>query len=180
MYYQTYGTSGLLAHSHSWKSAGYRAAFDLLERRNDRQFEGPQHPSEMIDLICVADTASYNLAKWVHIGRNISREERVELKGEFGGSEGVLTGYFCSWHDEQNPNLGTDLGAFICDLMEKLAYADPGIRDIARYFVETGIHGGGIGKPRLWRSKILTPETLAVLRSKGASEDRWSEWAENQ
>ncbi len=134
----------------------------------------------MLDLICVADTGSYNLAKSVHVGPNMSREKRRELKKEFGGSEGVLTGYFCSWHDEQKPFLGTILGAFMCELMDKLAYADSGIRDIAQYFVETGIHGGGIGKPRLWRSKILTPETLAVLRSKGASDEKWSEWAENQ
>ncbi len=76
---------GLLAHSHSWKSTGARAAFDLLDRIDDRQFEGPQHPCEMLDLVCVADTASYNLAKSVYIGPSISREKRAELKKEFGG-----------------------------------------------------------------------------------------------
>ena len=93
-----------LAHPKSIGQAHFegQVLFDLLERHRSQTLKGTvQHPCEMLDIICVADTGSYNLAKWVHIGPSVSMENRRRLKEEFGGSEGVLTGYFCSWHDEQ-------------------------------------------------------------------------------
>ncbi len=59
---------GVLAHSHNWNHGKYGPALEILEALNETQLEGIEHPSEMVDLICVANTACYRLSREVLIG----------------------------------------------------------------------------------------------------------------
>jgi hypothetical protein len=167
---------GLLAHSHHWRSSGMRAAMDLHDRIHDRQFDGPQAIREMLDLVCVADTATYCLHKHIYIGPNRDLTNLGDGASDFPNGEGVSTGYFCSWDDEQRPMLGTVLGALVCELLTKLAFEDPSIRWMAKEFAQAGIHGGGLGQATTWYPEVFSAETLRKLRESGCSSDQWNEW----
>jgi len=86
---------GLLAHSHAWKAQGEKFIFDMLERIHERQFDGPQEPWQMLDVICIAGSATYALHRHLDMGPTLSKEKILEMQEAHGAKEGISTGYFC-------------------------------------------------------------------------------------
>lgn len=166
---------GLLAHAHNWKGKPVDAAFKILEAIDDHQFYGPQHPSEMMDVICVANIATYTLSKNVYLGPKVSKENGLELLKDAKAKDGVATGYVCSWEENDKPYLGTALGNLVCDLITRLAREDASLRPIADYYTRS-MGTGGISRPVLWYSDILSKPVLRRLRLSGTDDMEWSEW----
>jgi hypothetical protein len=171
---------GVLAHSHEWSRKNKHGAFDLLDRLDKYQFCGVEHPRNMLDLICIADTAIYRLYKTILIGPNTPMEQLPEdiLTGP-GANEGISIGYTCTWQDDDSPTYNTVLGTLIADLFKRMAYEDQTIRPMAEYYTLGGLDTGGISKPHFWFPEVLSKNVLKQLRSEGTEEGEWSEWAMN-
>jgi len=168
---------GILAHAHSWKGPLAGGAFSLLESLNDKQFDGPQHPSEMLDVVCVANSATYCLTKDIFIGRGMNEPHAVEFLADCNAPDGIATSYVCSWQEEDRPYLGTALGTLVSELIRRLAYHDPSLQSLANHYILSDMNPGGIAQPNLWHSDILSKSVLAGLRKAKVDPERWSEWS---
>jgi hypothetical protein len=87
---------GLLAHSHNWKGTRENLALRILDKLDNHQFDGPNHPREMLDIVCVANAGTYVLKKDVYVGPNVPKEGGLELLDECKAKEGIATCYCCS------------------------------------------------------------------------------------
>lgn len=168
---------GILAHAHDWKGPLAGGALSLLESLNDKQFDGPQHPSEMLDIVCVASSATYYLTKEVFIGRGRLEPHAIEFLAEHNLPDGIATAYLCSWIEEGRPYLGTALGNLVGELIRRLAYSDPTLQPLADHYTLSSLSPGGIAQPYLWRSDILTKAVVSGLKKIKADPEPWSEWS---
>lgn len=173
--------TGVLAHSHEWNTNKEFFEFDIMEKFQDLQLEGVDHPREMLDVMCIADAAVFRIYKQVLVGPNISQEELTEgLLSDTEIQEGISVGYNCTSHSEEADPFDTILGTLISDLFIRLAYRDSSIRPMAEYYTLGSMDTGGISQPYLCNSKFLSSEVLKKLRKTGTVEDQWSEWGEHQ
>ncbi|OLU12934.1 hypothetical protein BVH01_21435 [Pseudomonas sp. PA1(2017)] len=167
---------GVLAHSHSWKKGKEGCAFTILRSILKNQYQDIEHPREMLDIIAIADTATYKLNKEVLIGPSIPEQEFQN--GFFSDSDltdGVGVGYTCGWDESSKPWYGTTLGRLVCYLMERMAYEDPSLRPMAEFYVMSDLDTGGISCPDLWKSDaVFTDHVLNELRTVGTDENKWS------
>jgi hypothetical protein len=70
------------------------------------------------------------------------------------------------------------LGTFLTELLTKLAWEDPSLRDIAQYFFGVEFSDGGQGSLRYWKRNIYSPELRKKIGLKRLSgEITWDEWA---
>jgi hypothetical protein len=119
---------GLLAHSQSLgKGRGSWKLHEVIEAFQDKYAD---HPRELLDIICVADTATLPLAKTVLIGPGLRKDE-VEDLAERKIKGAVAAMYVI--HDEDKPSLGLDftgaiLAGLIYELTFRMAFADLSIR----------------------------------------------------
>lgn len=167
---------GVLAHSHNWKGGQNGSAFKILSSILKNQYHDIDHPREMIDIIAIADTATYKLSKEILIGPNIPKQEFDNgLLSDSKLTDGVGIGYTCGWDESDKPWHGTTLGRLVCYLMERLAYEDSSLRPMAEFYVMSDLDTGGIACPDLWRSdSVFTDEELNSLKLNGTDENRWS------
>lgn len=169
---------GLLAHSYSWKKSKQDVAFDLLERIQEKQFAGrADHPNQLLDFICVSDLGTYALSKSLHFDKsykNLPDEQNEDIDIEFFNH--ISTCYTCQLDEEAEFVLGSVLGAFVSELMIKLAYEDKSLQAIAKHYFET-LWNGGIGITTAWYPDILSPIVVKQLRDKGPEQQElFSEW----
>jgi hypothetical protein len=93
---------GLLAHSLSLR--GDRPSWALHDAVEKYQVEYAQHPRELLDTICVADSATLPLSKTVLIGGDLDNEERDELR-ELEASALLSTMYVIHEEEKRGSNL---------------------------------------------------------------------------
>jgi hypothetical protein len=154
---------GLLAHSHVWKTEPIAKVGNLLKKQDQWI---THHPREMLDLLCVAD-----LANWVSM-KSIYR--------------GIETWYSLSAiqrrHSHHSQSVQqTPIGSMVTYLLLKMAWNDPSIRDIARYFYRAKTAGSGLGTPRKWDTSVVTESTYKKISSMNAdSADRAQEMPEGE
>jgi hypothetical protein len=69
---------GLLAHAQSLgKGSKSSKLYEVVEKYQDKCSD---HPRELLDVICVADTATISLGKHILIGDNLDKDEQDELR----------------------------------------------------------------------------------------------------
>lgn len=170
---------GILAHSHAWKEKLAGGALELLQSLNDNQFEGPQHPNEMLDVVCVASSATYSLFKDILVGIGVTESFAPELLGEWDAKDGIVTSYVCSWQDDELPYMGTALGNLVATIIKRIAYEDAGLRPLASYYELSNMRPAGICQPSLWKPSILSKEVISKMRRMKATPEEWSEWSFN-
>jgi hypothetical protein len=166
---------GLLAHSQSLGKG--RGSWKLHEAIEAFQDEFADHPRELLDIICVADTATLPLAKTVLIGPGLSKDEAEEL------AERKVKGAVAAMYviqDEDLPNSGIDftgaiLAGLIYELTFRIAFEDASIRPWADHLANLGFYGG-IGRPIYCAENALSQLVRQELRANGSKPDRWSEW----
>lgn len=168
---------GLLAHSHEWKKGEHGYAFSIFDSLQDCQFDGIQHPSEMLDVACIAGTSCYGLAKDVLVGPYAKEKSSEDILADHGAKHGVATAYVCTWEEDDKPYMGTALGNLISDLMHRLARRDETLRPLTEYYAHAGMASGGLAQPSLWKTDILSlPVRRKLQRSKVVGE-KWSHWS---
>jgi hypothetical protein len=173
---------GLLAHSSEWatargRSAGMEAVSTAI---NGADTIHVKHPREMIDLICIADLASWGAVKeplsdpkeeW-HPETRKTRDPKGTPSTAYmchGGQAGVFA--------EEDLQFGP-LGIFLAELLVKLAWEDATLRPIASYFIGVEFSKASSGISRHWPRSIYSPELKRKLRlSRLAQELSWDEWA---
>jgi uncharacterized protein DUF6602 len=166
---------GLLAHSRSFR--GIRASWKLHEVVEKYQTKHVRHPRELLDIICVADTATLPMSKHIVMGHDLNTKELEELK-EMEASALISTMYVI--HDEDREasdvdHTGAILAGLIHELTFRMAFEDPSVRDWADHLSNLGFYGG-IGRPVYWTEEELSTDVRDTLNKVGRQGDHWSRW----
>ena len=168
---------GLLGHSHLWK--GKRAnPVGNIERALKRDRSSTSHPQLELDVLCVADLATWSCTYLTYEAAWNQLEQR-RLEGIFGGPCGPVSAMVCSAFNSDNQQpVFRPVGALIGRLSQRLAWEDPSIRDIASYYRSAHLWGAAKGQMYFWPLSIYSDEVHAQLlageRGSGMSWDEWS------
>ncbi|MFC1806328.1 hypothetical protein ACFL09_05040 [Planctomycetota bacterium] len=170
---------GLLAHSHSWKgdrSTPVQNTDEALHRAHQNRVG---HPRELLDLVCIADCATWAVLKQTYIGpRQVPDWE--PLAPRYGPHGSAITAYPAAAMNApgQVENFAP-IGALVSLLIGKLAWEASELRRIAEYFIQTNISGsGGTDCPRLWDAGIYSEEMREkVVSMRPVNRGRWDEWS---
>lgn len=168
---------GLLSHSHDL-SQGDRDWDRLYKAIQKCAEECPEHPRELLDVVCVADTATISVGKHVLVGKGLSKEEKEELT-EIGQESAVAALYVVQdemkWNSERDHS-GAILAGLIYELTHRMAFVDPTIRPWADHLSGLGFYGG-IGIPLYCSEDVLSDSVRRHLKDEGASAEAWSKWS---
>ena len=172
---------GLLAHSHSWKGTNSTPEANIERKLLESDREHVSHPRESLDLICVADLVTWTLFK------NALYKSIPGIPGHqslifsiYGAKGSVATSYIehTSPNDSQSGR-ATPIGNLISSLSGRIAWEDPALRDLAKYYQYTGIAGGGRGHQRHWFTSIYSEKVQRGIQEGGkltSIVSNWDEW----
>jgi hypothetical protein len=141
---------GLLAHSHSWKGDSSTPIANVDEAVT-AMCNRVTHPSELMDVICVADLAAWTLINFVECPwfyPDDIREARLALGVRPDGQ--VASSYVRFTESVLHPDAKTPnpVAVLIAEAVQELAWHDENLRPIADYFRFAGLlgSGGAIGR----------------------------------
>lgn len=165
---------GLLAQSHSWKNKNSTPVRNIENNliKNDKKFIF--HPREMIDVICVAD-----LATWV-----ASKISVIIPKNQFiQNLPSILSTGYVQFSNEiiktngmkQNIN---PLCSLLYFLTKKLAKNFVSLRCILNIYNSINFLDDGHGQTRIWDSnEVFSQELKSKIKNGQAhSSDAWDDW----
>lgn len=146
---------GLLAHSHSFGRDDGAAREKISSKIKEHDEEFYEHPSELIDLVCVADLAVWRSQRAPY---SLLNQEKPDKHGN--PITPILvdkpsTCYTCHhkglWHHESSSYKSTTtIGSLITALYKKIAYKDSNLDEWSRYFTDACAMGVGGGEWRVW------------------------------
>ncbi len=125
------------------------------------------HPRNLLNVICIADTATYTLNKNICIGKYIDKCGK-EILLESGFKKTVATGYFIPIENFVKENdycsKGELFSALLSKLMLHMGFSDHSLHRIADY-ISSSVCPGGIGKLIYWNeiNQIFSPNVLTTL-----------------
>jgi len=154
---------GILAHSHDWKADGSTPLENVARNCLDSDIEVCAHPRETVDLICVADLATWTTFRVPYFPPAAA----VHTPGI--SATQVREGYAISSIVGTDPT-GTPspVASFLANLMARLSYDDPTIAPMANSYNAMGSQGRGAGLQRMWElADVFSPEVLQRLSSRG-------------
>jgi hypothetical protein len=173
---------GLLAHSHSWKGD----ASTPIENIDQALLDGLQaigHPSEFIDIICVADLAAWTLGHFTECPWFFDEEVRG-LRAKVGvPAAGLVASQYTRFTEgvlAPDARTPSPVAILITHLLQWCAWQDVDLRPIADYFRVAGLMGSGTGPAVPWPLSIFSEEVQTRLRvqppssGSGSFWDRWS------
>jgi len=176
---------GLLAHSHAWSTRLDEWRLTILKDISNCVYAAIKHPREMLDVVCIADAATYCLNKQIRILPHVEFED-VEDKAHFdevikmGDPRGFLsTAYMAYWYESRlfgHPD-GRALGALISALTRRIARDDKTVRPIAVYFNDIR-HWMCFGLTQDWSGSAMTEQTLKKYVRRGPAKNDMSKWNE--
>ena len=169
---------GLLAHSHSWKEPNSTPEENILENLRGSDMLFVPHPRLSLDMICVADLGAWILMKIAFIPAISNPEsDPPSVRYTHGNAS---SGYLEHTPFRENRRRDfTPIGALITNLTELLAWEDPTLRDIARYYRTTKMGGGGGAKLHRWPISIYSDGVLSQIKSGRqliSDSASWDEW----
>jgi hypothetical protein len=168
---------GLLAHSHTWKGETSTPEQNIEQKLHEADALHVSHPRLQLDLLCVADLASWTSSAVTFFGpKNMIDWQTMEpIYGRNGSATSSYIGH--TRKHEQQVDQFTPMGVLISYLTQKLAWENPSLRDLADYYRISNIAGSGRGKMRIWPSSIyseeIRPRVEAGLLSSGKPWDEW-------
>src|SRR5215217_6235488 len=118
------------------------------------------HPREMLDLVCVADLATWSAHRLTSIPiTNPNAPTKI-----LGYTPGTM--YVRPYREEERDKHGaairedeyTPIGGILTDLMTKLAWEHPDMRELNHYFRRSNLDGSGLGETRSWSHEIFSDE----------------------
>ena len=171
---------GLLAHSHSWKMPNSTPEVNIEQKLCESDYLHVSHPRECLDVLCVADLAAWIMSKVTFFSPRMLPGNEWAFPSELGPDGAALSTYIghTASHDNQFKQF-TPIGTLISDLSQRLAWEDPALRDLVRYYQTTHIGGIGSGKPRTWPSSIYSKEVCLRAEHPQLStgpDAIWDEW----
>lgn len=183
-------TYGLLAHSHIWTKPNSAPQDNIARGLLADTEKTAGHPRELIDIVCVADVATWQTVKMLFAGSVMLQQlaaryqTNAALWAKINAERGVIeTHFICSSSENQlikeRSSLFTPLGAFITAILNRLAWTDNGIRSLAQYFTVAELGGSGTGGGAIWSYSLLSQQLRTEI-SEGArltTGMRWSKWS---
>jgi hypothetical protein len=172
---------GLLAHSHSWKAES-STPIDNVDAKVTEMLNGVSHPSELIDIICVADLAAWTLTHWVECPWFYDDEFRQFREKAGAPPEGSVTTGFFRYREgdyDEPTEAPNPVAVLVAELLKRLAWEDPELLPLAEYFRIAGISAYRIIKPRFFGLDVLSQEVQERLKQEGPSsgpESFWDPW----
>ena len=173
---------GLLAHSHRWDKPESTPPKNIERALLTADEEIVTHPSEMPDLLCVANVGTWSKSydAWIGPGMNVWSEQMASIFGKDGA---VTTAYIESSKNSSNPWAAdqaagfTPIGSFISQLINRIARDDESFRRLAHYFTLAGLRGRGVGGQRLWPGEVYSPDVRAgIAAGRLVNGKIWDEW----
>lgn len=154
---------GLLAHSHSWKSANSTPETNIAQKLRESDASHVLHPRQTLDLLCVA-----NLGTWFS-----GKITVIDLL------HSVYFGHTPSHYDQTE--FFTPIGTLISGLSRRLAWEDSSLRSLADYYQNTRISGHSEGNSRVWNLSIYSENVQRCLQGGGVGVSSnvmpgWDEW----
>ncbi|WP_328966196.1 DUF6602 domain-containing protein [Streptomyces virginiae] len=168
---------GVLAHSHSWKGQGSSPMTNVRSALSTA-LDSAQHPRDLLNLVCVADLATWTLMTAPWVGPPVREEPQV------------LTSISAVSSTLQRRPLLDMMEA----LLFRMAWQDPSMRGVASYFAKMGARGQGESLPvgsvkelmrslpggvsRHWPTdEVLAPATRRELMAKSTGALKgWDPW----
>ena len=153
---------GLLAHSHNLKKTKKENGKVILENLIKYDNVIVEHPREMIDIVCIADLATWSCSRWYH----------GPIDHKYSS-----TFYYTFMPKDHDMVQVTSIGSFISQLLQKIAWEYEPLRGISLHFGLSGIAGSGIGKnQRKWEHTTIYND-LEKYATNNLHRDRfWDEW----
>ena len=174
---------GLLAHSHSWKGPNSTPEANIEQKLLESDYLHVSHPRQGLDLLCVADLATWILSKWTFLGPQVFArpEDGSPPFLKYGGPDEAVRSSYAGHtpsYDHQVEHF-TPIGVLISNLTNRLAWEDSSLRDLADYYRLAGLYGSGKGSTRKWPSSIYSEKVrqrieAGNLRTGPAA--IWNEW----
>jgi hypothetical protein len=149
-------THRILAHSHEWKSEGSKPV-ENVNRALERAARVATQPFGLIDMVCIADIATWNTMDIAKYDASWIPSEESNLRALFGGPWGVTTSVVCAAikGDRQSEEF-KPIGALISMLTQRLAWDDPSARDLTDYYRLADLWGTGSGPQRFWPASVYS------------------------
>jgi hypothetical protein len=162
---------GILAHSHEWKAEASTPLDNVTRNCMDRDNELCSHPRETVDLICVADLATWSTMRVPYV-------PPVAAMHTPGVSERqTREGYAVSAIAGTDPaGTPSPVASFLANLLARLSYDDPTIAPLASSYSAMGSHGRGAGAQRMWElADVFSSDVLQKLSIRGlqGAGDSW-------
>ncbi len=169
---------GLLAHSHSWKGKKSNPIANV-ESALDLGSSVVSHPRFEIDVLCIADLATWSSSFMSRYEASWQPQAEAELAHVFDASCGPMTTMICSWSGTESQHASfRPVGALLDDLTGRIAWADPSVRDIADYFRNANLGGSGAGHMRPWPLSTYSAEVAQqIAAGRMTNGVLWDEWS---
>lgn len=173
---------GLLAHSHSWKAEA-STPIDNVDVKVAEVLNGAAHPSELFDIICIADLAAWTLGHLVECPWFYDDDDYRQFREKAGAlpDGDVMTGFFrYGSADYETPTEAPNpIAVLVAELLKRLAWHDPDLVPLADYFRIAGITAAGTMDTRVFAFDVFSEEVQERLRQQRPSsgpEAFWDPW----
>jgi len=161
---------GLLAHSHEWQAPGSDPVANINNHLGQADSELVKHPRFCIDLVCVADLASFSATAISFY--DLSWREQGQTG--FVATTAMLAA--TSQSDEQAETF-RPIGAFINQLVQKLAWEDPTLRNFADYYRLANLGGNASGNMREWPMSVYSDLVAQRVPQNFTNGESFNEWS---
>ena len=157
---------GLLSHSHSWKGESSTPIANV-DAAVTATFEHVTHPSDLIDIICVADLAVWTLyhfveCPWFHEG--IVRRRRLASGVRPEGQVRSMFTRFTEGAFGPEVKAPNPIAVFVAQLLRWLGWEDENLRHIADYFRFAGLFGSGDGPGLVFGLDVFSEDVQERLK----------------
>lgn len=160
---------GLLAHSHSWTGDKSKPVENIENALITADQQYVQHPVQMLDLVCVAD-----LATWRSLKISYLSDTPGQAFTEIGTCN---TSYTCGAVGAENQtDYFSPIGLLLSSLFSKLSWAHHEMRNLDQYFREVNLQGSGKGTMRVWNYQSIYSDSVRAGLRNGllSSNEQWS------
>ena len=166
---------GLLAHSHSWKGNNSTPEDNIQQKLITSDFWNVSHPRQGLDLLCVADLATWTFSKITFLSQLSPQDPNYAPQ-----DAKMITDYtrWTAGSDIQVEDF-TSIGVLISNLSKRLAWEDPTLRALADYYHDIKITGTGSGVQRRWQPNLIySREVFSGFGIHGpvGEGNTWNEW----
>ena len=169
---------GVLAHSHSWKGPNSKPIQNIEQKLWEWDKSVIQHPRERLDLVTVADLATWATSSMTFFGPAM-QSDWAPMAPIYGDHGSASTGYI-----EHAPTMEgqtshfTPIGALISYISQRLGWENPAQRELADYYRIANIGGPSKGRLRTWPSSIYSEDIRPrVERGLLGNPITWNEWS---
>lgn len=160
---------GLLAHSHNWKGPN-SSPEDNIQAKVDQGCRQSRHPSDLPDVICVADLATWSVSHISRIEAKSYGDKSEDLKMIFGADWGPATAMMrASVKDNNQSEAFRPIGGALSQIIDRLSDSDESLAGLMSYFRGTFLMGSSAGNFKFWPQSVLSNLAIKAINDQYAS-----------